>query len=290
MKRKSIRIRRSAASLATGVIFFLLSLLVLFPVVYMLCNSFMSPSEVSRYYNSAFDKSGNMNAVIHLIPDIFSMESYYQVFLRRPEYLMKFWLSLLLCGCIIAGQVVVSCMGGFAFAKYRFRGRKILFFILILLMLMPVQVTLVPNYIVLDRLGLLDTYFALILPMVFAPFGTFLMAQIFKSIPDELLEAAQLDGASTAEVLIKVAVPAGKGGVISLILLELVDAWNMVEQPVVFLKDSSKYPLSVFLASVNESNFPLSFACGVLAALPVILLFLFFNEELIEGIEFSGIK
>lgn len=290
MKRKYIHIRRCMASFITGAIFFLLSLLVLFPVVYMLCNSFMSPSEVSRYYNPAFDKSGSMNAVIHLVPDIFSVESYYQVFLRRPEYLMKFWSSLLLCGCILAGQAAVSCMGGFAFAKYRFRGRKILFFILILLMLMPVQVTLVPNYIVLDWLGLLDTYWALILPMAFAPFGTFLMAQIFRSIPDELLDAARLDGASTAQVLVRVAVPAGKGGVISLVLLGLVDSWNMVEQPVVFLKDSSRYPLSVFLASVNDRNFPLSFACGVLAALPVMLLFLFFNEELVEGIEFSGIK
>ena len=85
-------------------------------------------------------------------------------------------------------------------------------------------------------------------------------------------------------------VPAGKGGAISLVLLSFIDAWNMVEQPMVFLSDPIRYPLSVFLATVSQQNFSLSFACGVLAMMPVLLLFLFFNEELVEGIEFSGIK
>lgn len=228
--------------------------------------------------------------MLHLLPDVFSLESLYQVFLRRPDYLMKFWNSLLLCGMIVAGQSVVSCMGGFAFAKYSFRGKNVLFFLLIILMMMPVQVTLVPNYIVLDKLQLLNTRWALILPAAFLPFGTFLMAQIFKSVPDEILEAARLDGASTRQILLRILIPAGKGGFISLILLCFIDAWNMVEQPMVFLKEATQYPLSVFLATVNEANFSLSFACGILAMLPVLLLFLFFSEELVEGIEFSGLK
>lgn len=276
-------------SLVWPLLFGALSCVVLFPMVYMVCNSFMAPGEVQRYYQAVQTGEGP-GAVLHLIPDVFSLESLYQVFLRRPDYLFKFWNSLMLCGAIVAGQVLISCMGGFAFAKYSFPGRKTLFFLLIILMMMPVQVTLVPNYIVLEKLGLLGSWAALILPAVFLPFGTFLMAQTFKSVPDEVIDAARLDGASTCQVLVRVLVPAGKGGFISLVLLSFIDAWNMVEQPMVFLRDKTQYPLSVFLASVNESNFPLSFACGLLAVLPVLLLFLFFSEELVEGIEFSGLK
>ncbi len=286
-----MRRKRRAANFLSGALFLLLGTLVLFPVLYTLTSSLMSPSEVQRYYAAITQTAGDAaGARLHLLPDIFSLESFYQVLLRRPDYLIKFWNSLLLCGAIVAGQLVVSCMGGFAFAKYRFRGRTVLFYLLIVLMMMPVQVTLVPNYIVLDRLRLIDTWWALVLPAAFLPFGTFLMTQIFRGVPDEIVDAARLDGASTAGVLARVLVPAGKGGAISLVLLSFIDAWNMVEQPMVFLSDPIRYPLSVFLATVSQQNFSLSFACGVLAMMPVLLLFLFFNEELVEGIEFSGIK
>lgn len=280
--------RKKYANFAVLCLFVVLCTVVLFPVVYMACNSLMSPAEVLRYYTAIYAQDGN--AVLHFIPDVLSLESLYQVFLRRPDYLIKFWNSLLLCGLIVFGQAIVSCMGGFAFAKYEFKGKNVLFFLLIVLMMMPVQVTLVPNYIVLDSLHLLGTRWALILPAAFLPFGTFLMTQIFKSVPNEILDAARLDGANTRQVLVRVLVPAGKGGFISLVLLCFIDAWNMVEQPMVFLKDASQYPLSVFLAMENASNYSLSFACGILAMLPVLLLFLFFNEELVEGIEFSGLK
>lgn len=289
MKHTRYRVRRRLANLCSGALFFVLGAAVLFPMLYLFANSLMSPGEVRRYYGAVFGV-GETTAVLHLLPDVLSLESFEQVLLRQPDYLYKFWVSLGLCGAIVAGQLAVSCMGGFAFAKYRFGGKKVLFFLLIVLMMMPVQVTLVPNYIVLRRMQLIGSWWALILPAVFAPFGTFLMTQIFRSVPDEILDAARLDGANTAQVLLRVLVPAGKGGIISLMLISFIDAWNMVEQPVVFLQDSSRYPLSVFLASVNSQNFPLSFACGILAVLPVLLLFLFFNQELVEGIEFSGIR
>lgn len=283
--------RRRRADAVCILLFTLLGALVLFPAVYTVASSFMSPAEVQRYYQAVQNPAGAAaGARMHLIPDLVSLESFYQILLRRPDYLIKFWNSLLLCAAIVAGQLAVSCMGGFAFAKHRFRGKGVLFYLLIILMMMPVQVTLVPNYIVLERMGLLDSWWALILPAAFLPFGTFLMTQIFRSVPDEIVDAARLDGASTAGVLVRVLIPAGKGGFISLLLLSFIDAWNMVEQPMVFLTDPVRYPLSVFLAAVNQQNFSLSFACGVLAMAPVLLLFLFFNEELVEGIEFSGIK
>ena len=212
------------------------------------------------------------------------------MFLRRTVYWLRFWRTLAMCGVIVAGQLLVSILGGFAFAKFSFPGKRWLFYLLVVLMLMPVQVTLVPNYIVLERLNLLDSYGALILPAMFLPFGTFLMTQIFKAVPDEVLQAGQIDGAGTLTVLFRVLLPAGRAGAVSLCLLTFIDAWNMVEQPLAFLKDSAKYPFSVFLASTSRDALAVVFPCGVLAMLPVLLLFWFFNEELVEGIEFTGIK
>lgn len=242
----------------------------------------MSPSEINRYYAE--------KSVFHIIPDSISLEGYYMVFLRSTDYLMKFWYSLFLCMVISAGQIIVSALGGFGFAKYPVPFKRGILFLLMVLMLMPVQVTLVPNYIILDQMKLLDSWLALILPMTFLPFGTVFMTQIFKRIPDEILDAARLDGAGTFQVLFRIAIPIGKGGMISVFLLSFVDAWNMVEQPTTFLRDTLRYPLSVFLASVNEVNFSLSFVCGILAALPVLLLIFFFHEELIQGIELSEMK
>lgn len=274
-----------------SIIFFLfLGVLVLFPAIYTVCNSFMSPSEIESYYGAVINQKENVEAAFHIIPNAFSLEGYYMVFLRSTDYLMKFWYSLFLCIVISAGQIFVSALGGFAFAKYPIPFKKVILFLLMVLMMMPIQVTLVPNYIILDELKLLDSWLALILPMTFLPFGTVFMTQIFKRIPDEILDAAQLDGAGTFQILFRVVMPVGKGGIISVFLLSFVDTWNMVEQPMTFLRDTLRYPLSVFLASVNEVNFSLSFVCGVLAALPMLLLFFFFHEELTQGIELSGVK
>lgn len=290
MKRQKSMNSKCLLQALSAVIFLLFGALVLFPAVYTLCGSFMSPDEISRYYAAAMGRGGNAETAFHLIPDVFSLEGYYMVFLRGTEYLMKFWRSLFLCLAISAGQILVSALGGFALAKYPVPFRKGIYFSLMALMMMPVQVTLVPNYIILDELKLLDTWLALILPMAFLPFGTVFLTQIFQGIPDELLDAARLDGAGTLKILFRVMAPVGKGGLISVFLLSFVDAWNMVEQPITFLKDILRYPLSVFLASVNQVNFELSFVCGVLAALPTLLLFFFFHEELAQGIELSGVR
>ena len=105
---------------------------------------------------------------------------YYEVFFATPDYLVKFWLSLLLAVGAVVGQVVISCMGGFAFAFFDFPGKRLLFGLLCFFMLVPLQVTLLPNYLLLDAFGLLNTYWALLLPLAFAPLGTFLLTQIFR--------------------------------------------------------------------------------------------------------------
>lgn len=264
-------------------------LFILFPVLFTFINSFMSPEEVKTTYEGVFGKFGSA-VQLQWFPQQFSMLGYENVFIDTPNYLMKFWRSLGMCSVIVIGQIIVGSMCGLVFAKYRIGGKRIFFILFIIFLLLPVQVTLVPNYIILSALHLTDTWWALILPAIFSPFSTFFMTIVFQNIPMSLLEAGRLDGANTFQVLMKIVLPVAKPGVISLAVLVFVDNWNMVEQPMVFLNKVTEFPLSVFLASVNVENFELQFVCGILSLIPVTLLFLFFHDELAEGISVSVSK
>ena len=243
--------------------------------------SFLSPQEVQRVFGSLLGEGGT--AALGALPQGFSFMGYYEVFFATPDYLVKFWLSLLLAVGAVVGQVVISCMGGFAFAFLYFPGKRLLYGLLCLFMLIPLQVTLLPNYILLDQLGTLNTYWALLLPLAFAPLGTFLLTQIFRSVPADILHAARLDGAGALQVLVRVLLPCGKGGVSTLVVLTLIESWNMVEQPLIYLQDVGSYPLSVFLASQYMENLPFQFVCSVLSLLPLALCFLYFGGDILSN-------
>ena len=218
----------------------------------------------------------------------FSLEAVYKVFLATPEYLLVFWRTIALCGVMVAGQVILSVLAGLGFAKYDFPGKKLWFFLLLVVMVLPLQVTLVPNFRILGTLNLLDTQWALVLPSLFAPLGTFLMTQSFRAVPDEILEAAQLDGASTFTILWRILVPCGKNGLACVIVLTFLEAWNMVEQPMAYLKEPAQYPLSVSLTTTGARDPAVQLACCLLALLPPLLLFLGLHKELVQGIALQG--
>lgn len=211
------------------------------------------------------------------------------MFWNRPHYLAKFWNSLGLAMVIALGQTLLSCLAGYGFSRFRFRGKEALFFLVILLMMMPYQVTLVSNYLMLDWLALVGSRWALILPAVFSPFGVFLLRQVFDTCPNDILEAARLDGAGHFRILFGILVPRCRAGVISLGILSFIDAWNMVEQPIVYLRNEYDYPLSVFLTRMSGQDMGVLCTCGVLAALPVLLLFLYYDQELTKGVTLSQI-
>ena len=247
------------------------ALFVVIPIIYTLVNAFSGGTAYG------------------LIPREWSLGGWYEVFIRRPHYLIKFWNSLLLSGATVAGQTLISCLAGYGFSKFRFPGREGFFFLVIIVMMMPYQVTLVSNYFVIRGLGLLGNWAALIIPAVFSPFGVFLLRQVFDTCPDELLDAARIDGAGELKILFRILVPRSRSGVISLIILTFIDAWNMVEQPVVYLDSPYDYPLSVFLSQMRGQDVGTLCVCGILAALPVLLLFLYYDNDLADGISLSQI-
>ena len=244
---------------------------------------------------------GALVAAVSLLPFCFlflrsfwdggvTLQPYYDVFLSTSRYLDSFWRSLGLTCTVAVGQLAVSVPAGFCFAKRSFPGKRILAFLLVALLVLPVQVTLVPNYLMLKNLGLLNTYAALILPALFAPLGTFLLGQSFRSIPNALLDAAQLDGCGTIGLLWRIAMPMRKGTMACVAILAFLDAWNMVEQPLAYLRSFQEYPLSVGLAYAAPQGVAVQMVCCLLAALPPLFLFAFFSQDLVDGIVLGEVK
>lgn len=271
------------------------AILFLMPIILTITNSFMASSEISSNYGVIFatnDTGGKVfvseTVNLKFIPDIVSFSQYTTVLLKSPEYLLKFWNSVVLVAPIVVFQLVVATLASYGFARYRGRIREIIFFLYIILMLMPYQVTLVPNYLVSDWLNILDTKWAIWLPGIFSPFAVFLLTKFMRRIPSAMIEAAQIDGAGEWQIFRRVCLPLCKGSIASVAILVFIDYWNMVEQPLILLSDPEMHPLSVFLSKINAGEIGLAFAVATIYMVPTLLVFLYGEEYLIDGITYQG--
>ena len=288
-RRQTVKIGLATIVAATFAILFLM------PIVLTITNSFMAASEISANYGSIFATDANGGKVyiservnLKFIPDMVSFSQYNTVLFKSPEYLFKFWNSVILVGPIVVFQLTVASLASYGFARYRGRIREIIFFAYIILMLMPYQVTLVPNYLVSDWLNLLDTNWAIWLPGIFSPFAVFLLTKFMRRIPESVLEAAQIDGAGEWQIYRKICLPLCKGAICSAAILVFIDYWNMVEQPLILMSDPEQHPLSVFLSKINEGEIGLAFAVATIYMVPSLLIFLYGEEYLVDGITYQG--
>jgi multiple sugar transport system permease protein len=299
-KVKKCRIERLPRRIAKrhivlGIVLWILALLFIFPVVMTFADSFMSESEIAQNYgpiehHGASEENEQAYANVKLIPDIVTPDQYYSILVGNTGYLMMFWNSVLLVLPIIIGQVVIGSLAAYAFAMFAFRGRNALFALYLITMLMPFQVTLVPNYIMANALGIMGKYAAIIFPGIFTTFGVFLLRQFMAHIPRECIEAARMDGAGHIRIFFKVVLPLCKPALASLVILSFIDNWGMVEQPLVFLKDANIQPLSLYLSKINAGSLGVAFAASALFMLPIILVFLYGENYLVEGIQMTNIK
>ncbi len=254
----------------------LLAIIFLFPVIYMLACSFMQESQISRM----LDFSSGQYKGLNIIPENATFLQHYQVYFRRPEYLLKFWNSVIATLPTVLGQVIVSVLAAFSFAKLRFPFRDKIFFVYIILLILPLQVTLVPNYIILDKLDLLNSFLSIILPGTFSAFGICLLRQSISYIPNASIEAARVDGAGYIRIFTKIILPQIKGGLVTLVLLCFIDNWNVVEQPLIYFDDSAMYPLSVAMSDISWSTDSVIFACGVMFMIPPLLIFTYGHRDI----------
>lgn len=285
-----IRLVITVLVLAAGLCF-------IYPVAFTLADSFMADWEISEYYGAReglADKpaSNGKSVALKLIPYEVTLKQYYTALIGRPRYLFMFWNSIKLVLPIVAGQLVVASMAAYAFTLMKSKTADILYFLYIVVMLLPFQVTLVPNYIIADWLGILDTGLSIILPGIFGTFGVFLLKQYMASIPVSYMEAARIDGAGYLRVFLDIVVPLLKPGLAALFVLLFIDNWNMSEQPLIFLSDPLKEPLSLFLSNINNEEPGIAFAASFFYMAPMILVFLHGEEHMVTGIgmQLSGVK
>ncbi len=268
----------------------------LMPTVLTISNSFMTQSEISSNYGKVFANVSGSDGKAYIadtvnlkfIPDKVTFNQYIAVLIRSPEYLFKFWNSVVLVVPIVLLQLVIASITAYGFTRWRGKARSFLFFFYVILMLMPTQVTLVPNYLVSDWIGILNTRWAIILPGAFAPFSVFLLTKSMRRIPASLIEAAKLDGSSEWQIFKDICLPQCRSALYSIAILVFIDYWNMVEQPIILLPDAEKQPLSVYLSTINSSEVGLAFAIATIYMVPSLLLFLHGEDYLVEGIAHQG--
>ena len=290
MRRKKRYFSRGMLTVLAAVFAFLF----LMPTVLTITNSFMTQSEITANYGQVFQNATDGKSYIKdkinlkFIPDKVSFTQYFTVLLKSPDFLYKFWNSVILVAPIVLAQLMVASVAAYGFTRWRGKIRDTIFFAYVILMLMPYQVTLVPNYLVSDFLGLLNTRWAIILPGAFAPFSVFLLTKSMRRIPASLIESAKLDGAGEWHIFWNICLPQCRSALYSIAILVFIDYWNMVEQPLILLPDASQQPLSVYLSQINAGEIGIAFAAAVIYMVPGLLMFLHGEAYLVEGITYAG--
>lgn len=271
------------------VILSIAGLIMILPVLMMLSNSIMGGQELKEAYGAVLGgDTGKLSA--RLLPVYPTLAPYVELLLDSPDFFVMFWNSVKQVFSVMLGQTFVGTMAAWAFARYEFRGRRPLFLLYMILMVMPFQVTMVSSYLVLSKLSLLDTHLAVILPGIFSTFPVFIMEKFFRAIPKEVFEAAKVDGAGEFTTFLRIGIPLGSPGIISALILNFLEYWNAMEAPMTFLKTKSKLPLSLYLPEITTDQMSASFVASVVMMIPAVLGFLWGREYLQKGIEASGLK
>jgi len=255
------------------------SSLALFPLLWMLAASFMAPGEASAYPPP-------------LVPSHPTLANYRELFARAGmgRYLAN---SMLLAVAATALSLVFNVMAGYAFAKLRFRGRDRLFRLMLGALVIPGQVAMVPLFLLLKEMGLVNSYGGIIVPALASIFGIFLVRQYALSIPDDLLEAARIDGASEWRIFVEVVVPLLKPIIVTLAVFTLLGTWNDFMWPLIVLSDQDLYTLPVALASLSREHVQddeLMMAGAVLTTLPVLVVFLSLQRYYMQGLMLGAVK
>ncbi len=264
-------------------------ILVVLPIVLLITGSVMDHYELTGYLTSVF-MDGEEFISWKLMPDYPSFENYGKLLFLTPQFFVLFWNSVKMVLCILAGQLLVGVPAAWAFAVYRVRAGKLLFALYVVLMLLPFQVTMLSSYLVLNRLSLLNTQKAVILPAVFSTFPIFLTYGGFRGIPGQLFEAARVDGAREWYIFFKMGLPLGKSGILSALVLGFLEYWNMMEQPMAFIDDKALWPLSLYLPEIVWGQAGYAFCASVITLIPAAFVFVMGQDYLEQGIIYSGLK
>lgn len=273
-KRKKILLKTVA-----HIVLILGSLTMLIPFIWMLSSSFKSLGEVFQFPPT-------------LLGERLVWENYTQIS-SRFDYFAYFLNSVKVSAWVVVFQVFTSATAGFVFAKLNFKGRDKIFLLYLATMMVPFHVTVITNYLQMSMYGLVNTLWSLMLPASVSAFGTFLMRQFFITVPNELIEAAKIDGCNPFTTFIRIAFPMAKSTIATLCIFCFMNVWNDYFTPLIYINDARKYTLPLGLASMKgmySTDWPVLMAASVIAVLPVLVAFLLAQDAFVKGVMMSGMK
>ena len=251
----------------------------LMPLLWMLSVSFMPAGEASRFPPP-------------LLPSAATLDNYREMF-GRTGMGRNFVNSVLVSVAITLGSLLCNTLAGYAFAKLRFAGRERVFQALLAALVIPAQVAMLPLFLLMKQLGLVNSYAGVVVPALAGVFGIFLVRQYARSIPDELLEAARIDGAGEWRIFFQIVLPMLKPVLVTLAIFTFMAAWNDFMWPLIVLTDQEHYTLPVALASLSREHImdvEMMMAGAVVTVIPVLLLFLLLQRYYIQGLLLGSVK
>lgn len=260
----------------------LLALLVWWPCWYLLMGALQSAEELALTVEPV--QTGHGQAIWTVLPQWPTLWPLTELLLDSPAFWRTFWNTALLSLPQVLGQLIVGTPAAWALSRLRFRGRGVVTGLYILLMVMPFQVTMTPNYLVLDSLGLMDTVWAVILPGIFGVFPVFIMMRFFDGVPRALLDCANLDGANPWQTFWHIGLPLGRPGIIAALVLTFLESWSAVEQPMTFLRAEQWWPLSLRIPLMAQEHPAMAMGASLIALLPAVLVFRWGQKYLELGI------
>ena len=272
----------------------LLGIIFMFPVVITFTNSLMTRQEIDMKYTSQvtaenhFGTEGNIHFVeMDIVPQKVTFRQYYDLFTGNPAYMGAFFNSAKITVPVVLGQLIIGIVMAYCFENANIRFKEHVFFLYILVMFMPLQVTLVPNYMTVEFLKINGSYLAIILPGIFSPFSVFLFRQYMKGLPKEYIEAARIDGAGHLRIISMIVSPLMKPAVAVMVILTFTSYWNIVEQAIIFIKEAYNEPLSSYLPRMAVENMGMMFAASCFYMLPALIIFIYGRKNMLSGMSQS---
>ena len=274
-----LKIWKVTKNILQHLVIYALAIIVIAPFLWMILTSFKDMSEIYVYPPK-------------WLPEKFNFDNYVNAFTAAPfgRYYLN---SLIVALAVTLGQLITCSMAAFAFARLRFKGRDILFYIFLGTMMIPYNVTMIPSFMVLYWLGWIDSYYALIVPGLASAFGTFLLRQFFITIPRELEEAAYIDGATRFQVLRRIIVPLAKPALATLAIFTFMGVFNDFIWALIVINSEQMQTVQLGLAIFRDrylTEWDLLMAGSVTAVLPILIVFFFAQKYFIKGITLSGLK
>lgn len=255
----------------------------------MIVGSFMGTHEIELSMGGIINSTAQALS-IPLLPKYPLIKPYKELLLYSEKFYQMFWNSCIQTFLTTILQIIVAAPAAWVLSIYEFHGRKLLFWIYIIVMLLPFQVLMVSEYIILNQLSLLNSHWSIILPGMFSAYPVFILTRVYKSISTEVIEAARLDGTNFWSLFTKIGLPLAKSGILSVFILGFLEYWNAIEQPLIFIKNKELWPLALFFPEINIYNAGSVFAASIIITIPTILIFLNGDEYLESGIKAYSIK